>query len=169
MNKITSVLKHNLYKRLKNDYNTHKSLIIAFDFDNTIRPFGSEFEKMDCSPVINLLQRCSNLGFTLILFTVTVHGTIESKEKYIFCRDQGLTKGKFYTNECALFNESPKPYYNCLLDDRAGLFETYSALNRLVSEIEFKNKTINQIIKEPGNKETKISKLHKIIEKIRKS
>lgn len=42
-----------------------------------------------------------------------------------------------------LINENPimktrKPYYNILLDDRAGLKESYTFLNKLINEIQTK-------------------------------
>jgi len=100
------------YDRLKKDYEKHGSLIVATDYDNTI-----------------------NLGFSIILFTVTENGHREGRTKFLHCRELGLTSGKFTTNKCLLFDESPKPYYNVLLDDRAGIKQAYDALRKLVDEI----------------------------------
>lgn len=42
---------------------------------------------------------------------------------------------ELYTNESPVFPNSEKPYYNILLDDRAGLEESYEILKYVVDEI----------------------------------
>ena len=121
------------YDRLKKDYEKHGSLIVATDYDNTINDYHRT--GLDCSPIINLLRDCSDLGFAIILFTVTENGHQEARAKFLHCRELGLTSGKFTTNKCLLFDESPKPYYNVLLDDRAGIKQAYDALRKLVDKI----------------------------------
>jgi len=91
---------------------------------------------LDCSPIIELLLRCVELGFNMVLLTCTPNGARETRNKFLRCRNLGLTKGKFKSNACFLFDDTIKPYYNCLLDDRAGLKETYTALKKLVDEIQ---------------------------------
>lgn len=115
--------------RLLDDYKRHGNLIVAFDFDNTIYDYHDKGASFYC--VENLLRECSELGFTMILFTAN-----EDKEKLDFC--------KLYCFQCGIridyVNESPvmntrKPYYNILLDDRAGLEEAYKILRYVVEFI----------------------------------
>lgn len=115
--------------RLTNDYEKHKNLIVAFDFDNTIYDYHNEGG--DYSEVIDLLRECSDLGFTMVLFTAN-----EDEDKLnlckAFCKDKGI--------RIDYINESPvmvtrKPYYNILLDDRAGLEEAYFTLKVVVDYI----------------------------------
>lgn len=111
-------------ERLVDNWKTHGSIIIAFDFDNTIFDYynkGFEYPKL-----IKLLKECKSMGCTLILSTCC------DESKYEFM------KGK--CEECDLMidyiNESPpdipftgkKIYYNILLDDRAGLCSAYNIL-----------------------------------------
>ncbi len=115
--------------RLLDDYKRHGNLIVAFDFDNTIYDYnqnGWEFRD-----VISLLKECSEMGFTMILFTAN-----EDKEKLDFCKKYCADCGIMvdYINESPIMN-TRKPYYNILLDDRAGLEETYKTLRYVVEII----------------------------------
>ena len=110
--------------RLVEDYLKHKNLIIAFDFDNTIYDYHKTGE--DFSEVADLLKECSDLGLTLILYTAQEEKSeIDWRVKY--CEDLGLKVS--YVNESPVMKESKKPYFNILLDDRAGLDSTYYQLN----------------------------------------
>lgn len=109
--------------RLVEDYLKHKNLIIAFDFDNTIYDYHKTGE--DFSEVIDLLKECSDFGLTLILYTAQEkQSEIDWRIKY--CEDLGIKVN--YVNESPVMNQSKKPYYNILLDDRAGLDSTFYQL-----------------------------------------
>lgn len=116
-------------KRLANDYDKHKNLIVAFDFDNTIYDYHNEGG--DYSEVIDLLRECSDLGLTMVLFTAN-----EDEDKLnlckAFCKDKGIRID--YINESPIM-ATRKPYYNILLDDRAGLEEAYFTLKVVVDYI----------------------------------
>ena len=115
--------------RLLNDFHKHRNLIVAFDFDNTIYDYHKKGLKFQ--DVISLLNECSELGFTMILFTAN-----EDKEKLEFCKkycaDWGIRID--YINESPIMN-TRKPYYNILLDDRAGLESAYKILKTVVTII----------------------------------
>lgn len=119
-------------KRLANDYDKHKNLIVAFDFDNTIYDYHNEGG--DYSEVIDLLRECSDLGLTMVLFTAN-----EGEDKLnlceAFCKDRGIRVD--YINESPVM-ATRKPYYNILLDDRAGLEEAYITLKSVVGYIKSK-------------------------------
>lgn len=116
-------------RRLYGDYVKHNSLIVAFDFDNTIWDYHACGGDMQC--VVDLLVECSDLGFTMILFTAN-----EGEEKLTyckaFCESQGIKVD--YINESPIM-ATRKPYYNILLDDRAGLEEAYYTLSAVVNTI----------------------------------
>lgn len=116
-------------RRLYSDYVKHNSLIVAFDFDNTIWDYHRCGGDMQC--VVDLLVECSDLGFTMILFTANEG---EAKLTYCkaFCESQGIRVD--YINESPIM-ATRKPYYNILLDDRAGLEETYYTLSAVVNTI----------------------------------
>lgn len=115
--------------RLLNDYHKHRNLIVAFDFDNTIYDYqqvGGSFDD-----VIAVLRECSELGFTMVLFTAN-----EDEGKLSFCKQFCAEKGIRidHINESPIMN-TRKPYYNILLDDRAGLEEAYKTLKKVTTII----------------------------------
>jgi hypothetical protein len=108
-------------KRLCDDYKKHKNLFIAFDFDNTVFDFhnvGDTFPKME-----SLLRMLKSLGFNLILFTGNEGEKLDSIISY--CKERGYEPT--YINENPIM-KTRKPYYNILLDDRAGLNGAYQTL-----------------------------------------
>lgn len=113
--------------RLLDECLTHNSLIVAFDFDNTIYDYHKKGD--DYSEVINLLKECCKLGFTMILFTAELdEKNIDLKKQY--CEELGLRVD--FVNESPVMSGSKKPYYNILLDDRAGLLEAFDNLSFVV-------------------------------------
>ncbi len=128
-----NVLEFDFYNRLKQDYLVHKNLFVAFDYDNTVFDYHNQGIKYDA--IIDLLRICKSYGFIIILFTGN-----EGEKLEIIKEDLKNRKIPF-----DLINENPlmktrKPYYNILLDDRAGLKESYNNLKRLTDEI--RNKKI---------------------------
>lgn len=117
-------------ERLLQEYKTYGNLIIAFDFDNTIFDYHEQGD--DYSYLVNLLKECSLLGMTLILFTVST-SELELKSKLIYLNSIGIYPD--YVNESPLFKGSAKPYYNLLLDDRAGLESAIEQLNYVLTNI----------------------------------
>lgn len=123
--------KENCKKRLLEEYYKYGKLIVAFDYDNTIYDYHDNGG--DYSEVIELLKDCSKLGFELLLFTTEEDFTkllnkANSVKNLLGTNDFGI-------NKSSIFSESKKPYYNILLDDRAGLEESYEILKYVVDEI----------------------------------
>ena len=123
-----NVLNLNYYERLRGDFLKHGSLFVAFDYDNTV--FDYHNIGVDYSDIVNLLRQCRDLGFTLILFTGNEGERLDKILDDLRERDIPYD----------LINENPimntrKPYYNILLDDRAGLVEAYGTLKKLVNEL----------------------------------
>lgn len=119
--------------RLKREYLEHKNLIIGFDFDNTIYDYHKE--GLELQPVIELLKKCSDLEFTMCLYTIP--DRLKFKENYV----------NSLNIKCHFINESPimdvrhnlfdsKPYFNILLDDRAGLSASYNILLTTLKELD---------------------------------
>lgn len=107
--------------RLVKDYRKYGNLFVAFDFDNTVFDYhkvGDTFPKIE-----GLLKNLKKRRISLILFTSNEGEKLQEIVKY--CKEHGY--------EPDFINESPvmktrKPYYNILLDDRAGLNEAYQIL-----------------------------------------
>ncbi len=115
-------------KRLHDEYNKYGSLYIAFDFDNTVfdcHGVGDTYPKVE-----ELLAKCKKAGFKLILFTANEGENLRSAIDY--CERNGYAPD--YINESPVMN-TRKPYYNLLLDDRAGLGESYRILERLLEQM----------------------------------
>lgn len=117
-------------ERLLDEYYKHGKLIVAFDFDNTI--FDYHNNGGDYSQVINLLKECTDYECVMILFTAN-----DNKEKQDwmiqYCNHFGIAVD--YVNENPEVLGTKKPYYNILLDDRAGLYEAYDILNNVIKQI----------------------------------
>ena len=116
------------YERLRADYYAHGSLIVAFDFDNTVYDYhkrGVNYDK-----IIELIRVCKDLGFMIILFTCSEGPKLEKVVENLRARNIPFD----YINESPIM-KTRKPYYNILLDDRAGLKESYTHLKKLIDEI----------------------------------
>lgn len=114
-------------KRLISEYEAHGKLVVGFDFDNTI--FDVHNKGINCSEIISLLQECKKLGFTLCLYTAELRGFwLEWKKNY--CKHFGIEPD--YVNESPLLPGTTKPFFNILLDDRAGLESAFQTLKAVV-------------------------------------
>lgn len=127
------VFEFDFYARLRKDYLEHGSLFVAFDYDNTI--FDYHNQGINYDKIVDLLRICKSLGFTMILFTGNEGEQLNVIKEDLINRNIPFD----------LINENPlmktrKPYYNILLDDRAGLFEAYENLKKLTDDI--RNKKI---------------------------
>ena len=115
--------------RLIEEYKKYHNLIIGFDFDNTICGLDNE----SISKVILLLQECKKLGFTLCLYTISASDEwLEWKVKY--CEYFGISPN--YVNDSPVLRGNRKPFFNILLDDRAGLNEACACLENVVNYIQ---------------------------------
>lgn len=121
---------HENVNRLVNDYRTHGNIFVAFDFDNTVFDYhsmGDTFPKIE-----NLLLDLKARGVSLILFTGNEG---ERLSKIIsHCKERGYEPN--YINENPIM-KTRKPYYNILLDDRAGLGDTYKTLILTLKTIDY--------------------------------
>lgn len=117
--------------RLLEEYKKYGSLILAYDFDNTVFDYykkGYKFHK-----VINLIRMCKELGFHIVVFTS--------------CNDDRMPEIRKYLNDNDIpfhsINETPeyipfqgrKIYFSILLDDRSGLNSAYNILETVVYQI----------------------------------
>lgn len=113
--------------RLIDEYCKYKSLVIGFDFDNTVFDYHNNGQCY--AQVIDILKQCKDLGFTLCLYTLeTREEWLEWKVKY--CEHFGFKPD--YINDSPILQGAKKPFFNLLLDDRAGLQSAFSILRRVV-------------------------------------
>lgn len=119
----------NSYQRLLKEYKEHDSLVVAFDFDNTVYDYHKKGWKF--YDVIKLLQNLKSIGCYLIVFTANEDiGFVKE-----YCDQQRIPFNGINENPPFYKSDSRKIYYNVLLDDRAGLKECYDILNRLFEAV----------------------------------
>lgn len=124
--------KNNNFTRLVNEYEKYGKLVIGFDFDNTI--FDVHNTGANYSELINILQDCKRLGFILCLFTAE-DSVKKLQWKIQYCEHFGIKPD--YVNESPLLGGiTTKPFFNLLLDDRAGLESAYDLLKTLIKCID---------------------------------
>ncbi|XZN14524.1 hypothetical protein ACSW9O_15770 (plasmid) [Clostridium perfringens] len=120
----------NTYKRLKAEFLRYKKLIVAVDFDDTIYDYHNKAREYNM--VINLLKKIKPYAY-IVIFTASKEDRYKEIKNY--CHSINLKIDSI--NENIKFLNIPsggKIYYNILLDDRAGLRESYYLLNRLYEE-----------------------------------
>lgn len=118
-------------RRLLRDYQTHGSLIVAVDFDNTIYDFHSQ--GLDMSRAISCVKRCIDAGFSVFVFTANSDEAFVRKVWFDMFAKDGVA-----INVSPLDHqfESRKPYYSILLDDRAGLDSALSQVEFVLDVID---------------------------------
>lgn len=145
----------NFYNRLKADYEKHKELIIAFDYDYTIYAFrGEDYTFND---VINTLKRWKNHA-SFILYSAS--DRIRYPDMLRYCNELGLRVDAINENVPGIIgSDGGKVYYNVFLDDRAGLLWPVMALNELMDEIEGKSKDTKRWVPVELNHTCEITKV----------
>ena len=116
------------FTRLVKEYLEYKTLFVAFDFDNTVWDYHGVGDTFPL--VTELLQDLKNIGCIMILFTCREGLELEKAVEY--CKTNGYEP--YYINQSPIYN-SRKPFYNVLLDDRAGLASTYRTTRKFVDYI----------------------------------
>lgn len=118
-------------QRLKEIYKEHGHIVVAFDFDETIFPYSGKFKT---DKVLELAHRCQASGAcSMILYTCREGQKLADALEFCFASrlffdavNESVTPG--FT--CR------KPFYNILLDDKAGLPYTYDILTRFLDWID---------------------------------
>lgn len=114
--------------RLVSELNTHGSLVIGFDFDNTI--FDVHNNGGNYKDIIDALKDCKDRGWTLCLYTSELDENW-LKWKIDYCKHFGIAPD--YVNESPLLKGTKKPFFSLLLDDRAGLQSAYLILKSILN------------------------------------
>lgn len=115
--------------RLITEYDRYGSLVIAVDFDNTLYDYHQQ--GLDCSEIIDLLQRLKQIQCQIIIWTASdKYAFIES-----YCHEWDIPFDCINTNPPFFKSTSAKIYYNELLDDRSGLAESFHRLTALVAHV----------------------------------
>lgn len=119
----------NSYNRLIEEYNKYQSLVIAFDFDDTVFDFHQKGRKYEC--LISLLENLKSINCYLICWTGQEN--IEFVRNYLI--ENQIPFDNINENPPFYSSKSRKIYANAILDDRAGLLQTYNELKKLCETI----------------------------------
>ena len=117
------------YKRLFKEYHKYGSIVVAFDFDNTIFDFHNEGHTYN--QVIDLLQKLHSINCYLICWTASEDE--EGIREYM--QKNGIPFDSINENPPHFKGIAKKIYYNALLDDRAGLEQVFNELTLLYNDI----------------------------------
>lgn len=113
--------------RLIEEYNKYATLVVAFDFDDTIYDFHKKGRFY--SDVIKLLQELKTINCYLICWT----GQEDESFVRTYLQENNIPFDAFNENPPFHKSTSRKVYANAYLDDRAGLKQVYDELKNLVN------------------------------------
>lgn len=129
-----------LSERLENAYKEHGKLIIAYDLDDTVRPFRSS----QCDEVVGLIKKCKKI-LNAYFIAYTANSNYEKNWNTIKELDLPCDSMNCYPDDPVFDNfkkdlsiePQPKLYFNILLDDKSfGLAWACIALNNLCDKVE---------------------------------
>jgi hypothetical protein len=114
-------------KRLYEEWRTHGKIILAVDFDDTVSPWRLRSQEQ-CDETIAQVKNAQDVGAYVMIFTACdpdryayIHEYMAGKGVKVDTINEPPIKGLRYGNFV-------KPYYNHLLDDRAGLGQAVADL-----------------------------------------
>lgn len=113
--------------RLIKEYDKHGSLTIGFDFDGTVHDYhktGASYEM-----VRELLRELKEIGCKLICWTCYYNLGYVSN----FLMENNIPFDGINVDGIPLSYATRKPFFNALLDDRAGLQQVYVDLKFVVA------------------------------------
>jgi len=122
---------NNSYNRLLEEYTKYGSLVIGFDFDDTVHDYHKKGHTYH--QVIKLLRDLKSIGCKLVCWTA--HNNHDYVNNYLY--EHKIPCDGINTDGVKLSWETRKPFFSALLDDRAGLMQVYDDLTRLVYEIKY--------------------------------
>jgi hypothetical protein len=122
---------HEQIKRLREEWLKYGSLIVAYDFDNTVYDYhkkGDTFEK-----VIEQLQMLGHMGCTMICFTSCDESRYKDIKEYL--RSNLIPCHGINIDTDTVPFKGRKIYYNVFYDDRAGLGQVYNVMDEVIVDI----------------------------------
>ncbi len=118
-------------QQLQQILETHDRVIVGVDFDNTVFPLDEkEDTEIRCNRVIKILHELREMKvITICLYSIG--SAQELKYKSHIMKLYGIPPKYVNTSPVVLHKDCSKPYFNILLDDKAGLNETITILEEL--------------------------------------
>ncbi len=113
--------------RLLEEWKMHGKIIIAVDYDDTIRHWKFN-EQEECDKVISVLKIAKEVGAYVTVFTACDENRYDEIKS--FCESKGLIIDSINANPIELpYGRRNKVYANIFIDDRAGLEESLDILS----------------------------------------
>jgi trehalose-6-phosphatase len=116
----------NSFNRLLEEYNQYQSIVVAFDFDDTVYDFHKKGRLYN--DVIELLKKLKSINCYLICWT----GQQDLEFVSDYLKNHNIPFDAINENPTFHKSISKKIYANAYLDDRAGLKQVYNELNSLI-------------------------------------
>jgi trehalose-6-phosphatase len=123
----------NSFNRLLEEYNQHQSIVVAFDFDDTVYDFHKKGRIY--SSVIELLKDLQQINCYLICWTG--QQDLEFVSQYL--KENNIPFNAINENPPFHKSTSRKIYANAYLDDRAGLIQVHDDLKSLIKILNYEN------------------------------
>lgn len=121
------LIDENVTNRLVTEWKKYGKIIVAVDFDETVFDFHGAGHTYDA--VLELIRRCQKIGcYTMILTANDDPKRHEFIKEYL--AEKGINVDTINDNLPHVPFRTRKPFYNVLLDDRAGLSSAYNTLSR---------------------------------------
>ena len=124
-------------ERLIAEYEKHNNIIIGVDFDDTINDTFKRGHENIQTLVDILKDLQENYNCTLCVWTANLNEELV-RERW---KELGLVINYYNESPLKLFHPA-KPYFNILLDDRAGLDSSYRTLSNLYAYLKTKRKHV---------------------------
>ncbi len=118
----------NAYQRLLDEYLRYGSLVVAFDFDDTVYDYHQKGRSYH--DVIGLLRDLRRIGCYLICWT----GQQDPDFVADYLRSNDIPFDAVNEHPPFRASQSRKVYANAYLDDRAGLAQVFGELSALVRQ-----------------------------------
>lgn len=120
------------FERLAKDWQKYGSLVVAYDFDDTVYDYWKTGEGHEM--IIQLLRDLKSIGCKLVCWTAAKDLTFVIE----YLTENDIPFNAINEGGIPLAWESPKPFFSALLDDRAGLRSMYDDLTLLVKYVKEK-------------------------------
>ena len=125
--------------RLFKEWCLHGAIIIGVDFDDTI--YDCHSNGFEFPYTVTTLKRAQQLGAKLCVWTANADKELVERT----WNELGLAYDYYNESPVKIHDNQVKPYFNLLLDDRAGLESALTVLIRAMSTYD------SYIIKEKNN------------------
>jgi len=121
-----------IIQRLVEEWKAYGKIIIDYDFDNTIFDYhGKGVPHRD--RVVSAIRAAKSLGAYCYCFTSSDDNRLKTIENHL--KDEDIPCDGVNTDHRVVTFGGKKPYFNLLLDDRAGLGQALECLEKAIEKI----------------------------------